>query len=70
MHACIGGIERRSGMQFVEGCRLILQFVPNGAQSVVRLRPFWPEFHGRLELLQSFPAVHLYISGLRLGRSE
>ena len=57
MHRRIGRIEGRGRMQFVESCRLILQFVPNGAQSVVGLRPFWTEFCGRLELLQGFPVL-------------
>ena len=57
MHRRIGRIEGRGRTQFLESCRLILQFVPNGAQSVVGLRPFWTEFRGRLELLQGFPVL-------------
>ena len=50
-------------MQFLESCRLILQFVPNGAESVVRLRPFWPEFRGGLKFLQGFPVVSFIFQG-------
>ena len=57
MRGSVGRIEGLGRAQLLRRSVPVLQVVPYNAQSVVRLRPFWPEIDRRLELLQGFSVL-------------
>ena len=65
MRSGIEWIEGFGGAQFFDGGVLVLQVVPDGANSVVRVRPLRPELQRGLELFQGLSGFSLVLQRQR-----